>query len=234
MFCRTDNEQIELRLIDQRYSAELFKLFNVNRGHWGRWHPWMEMMRTASDVETAISVWQQLYANNRGAFAGIWFKGQFCGMINHQNMDLPNGWSALSYWLDSAHQGRGIMTACCRAVVDHGFNTWKLNRITIECATQNARSRAIPERLGFKLEGILRGVEWLHGGYVDHALYGLLRSEYGSSDSAKVDEYCRSPRNRPLYNRKVSPSGVPLETTVLKACRGPSIHDHYSVSREAG
>ena len=53
------------------------------------------------------------------------------------------------------------MTACCRAFVAHGFDTWKLNRITIECATENVRSRAIPERLGFKLDGIVRGIEWL-------------------------------------------------------------------------
>ena len=33
------------------------------------------------------------------------------------------------------------MTACCRAFITHGFETWKLNRITIECATQNTRSR---------------------------------------------------------------------------------------------
>jgi ribosomal-protein-serine acetyltransferase len=134
-------------------------------------------MRSVGDVEKAIGVWQEMYANDLGAFAGIWFKGQFCGMVNHQNVDWSNRWSALSYWLDAAHQGRGIMTVCCRALVAHGFDTWKLNRIVIECATQNTRSRAIPERLGFKLEGILRSVEWLHDGYIDHALYGLLRSE---------------------------------------------------------
>jgi hypothetical protein len=114
-------------------------------------------------------------------------------MINHLNVDWLNRWTALSYWLDAAHQGQGIMTACCRAMVDHGFNAWKLNRITIECATRNTRSRAIPERLGFKLEGIVRGIEWLHDCYVDHAMYGLLRSDYAdgpryrnSKDSAAV------------------------------------------------
>jgi ribosomal-protein-serine acetyltransferase len=63
-------------------------------------------------------------------------------------------------------------------MIDQGFDTWKLNRITIECATDNSRSRAIPERLGFRLEGIVRGIEWLHDHYVDHAMYGLLRSDY--------------------------------------------------------
>ena len=51
------------------------------------------------------------------------------------------------------------MTSCCRFVVRYGFLTLDLNRIQIAAGTDNARSRAIPERLGFKLEGILRGRE---------------------------------------------------------------------------
>ncbi len=98
-------------------------------------------------------------------------------MIYHLNVDWANRSTALSYWLDEAHQGKGIMTACCRAFVSHAFTTWKMNRITIQCATKNTRSRAIPERLGFKLEGIIREAEWLYDHYVDHMLYGLLRSD---------------------------------------------------------
>ncbi len=78
------------------------------------------------------------------------------------------------------------MTASCRAFVSHAFFTWKLNRVTIECATQNTRSRAIPERLGFKLEGITREIEWLRDHYVDHALYGLLKSDQTDGNSTNV------------------------------------------------
>ena len=70
------------------------------------------------------------------------------------------------------------MTVSCRAFVSHAFTTWKMNRVTIQCAAKNTRSRAIPERLGFALEGIVRETEWLYDHYVDHALYGLVRSDY--------------------------------------------------------
>jgi ribosomal-protein-serine acetyltransferase len=178
MFCHKVNEHIELRLIERQHTADLFKVIDSNREHLSRWHPWMDAMRTAGDVEKAIVLWQQQYAGNRGFCAGIWFRGRLCGAINHLNVDWVNRCAILSYWLDEQHQGRGIMTACCRAFISHAFNTWNLNRITIECATENKRSRAIPERLGFRLEGIVRGVEWLHGKFADHALYGLLRSDH--------------------------------------------------------
>jgi ribosomal-protein-serine acetyltransferase len=71
------------------------------------------------------------------------------------------------------------MTACCRTLVVHAFTAWKLNRITIECATENSRSRAIPERLGFTLDGVIRSIEWLHDHYADHAIYGLLHRDFG-------------------------------------------------------
>ena len=177
MFCCSVNDQIELRLIDRQHDEELFILIDSNREHLRRWDPWVDIICSTTDVQRAIIAWQQQYANNRGLYAGIWFDGRCCGMINHPNVDWPNRWAPLSYWLDAAHQGRGIMTACCRAMVSHGFDTWNLNRLTIECATQNTRSRAIAERLGFTLEGIVRGIEWLHDRYVDHAMYGLLRSD---------------------------------------------------------
>jgi ribosomal-protein-serine acetyltransferase len=179
-------EQTELRLIEFSNSKELFQLLDANRAHIRPWHSWIDLLRTVTDVERAVTVWQQQHAMNRGFYAGIWFKGRFCGMVNHLNVDWTNRWTALSYWLDEEHQGQGIMTASCQAMLSHGFNTWKLNRVTIECATHNTRSRAIPERLGFKFEGVLREVEWLHDRYVDHAVYGMLRSHYEERGSLGV------------------------------------------------
>ena len=183
MFGCQVNEQTELRLIDRQHARELFTLLDANRAHVRRWHPWVDLITSAAAVEKAITTWQQQYANNRGFHAGIWFQGRFCGVINHINVDWPNRWTSFGYWLDAAHQGQGIMTASCRAMIDHSFHTWNLNRIVIECAAENTRSRAIAERLGFKLEGVTRQSEWIDNHFVDHALYGLLRSDYHSTPS---------------------------------------------------
>jgi ribosomal-protein-serine acetyltransferase len=178
MFSLRINEQTELRLMERHHAGDLFKTIDLNRAYLREWHPWVDVLRSVSDAEKVIAAWHQQYANHRGFYAGIWFNGQFCGVINHLNIDWTNRVTILSYWLDADHQRKGIMTACCRAVIEHSFKTWKLNRVTIECVTENTRSRAIPERLGFKLEGIVREAEWLHGRFADHVIYGLLRSEF--------------------------------------------------------
>jgi len=178
MFSRAVNEDTELRLIDRQHTEEVYKIIAANREHVRKWHPWVDLILSTAAMDRAIGNWLQQHANNRGFYAGIWHRGRFCGGINHLNVDWVNRWTAFGYWLDAGHQGKGIMTNSCRAMIEHSFKVWKLNRITIECATENTPSRAIAERLGFRLEGVTRQVEWIHDHYVDHAIYGLLRADY--------------------------------------------------------
>lgn len=65
------------------------------------------------------------------------------------------------------------------------FQEYGLNRIEIACATGNAKSRVIPERLGFKLEGVLRESEFLNGRHVDQAIYSMLASEFAGAQQAR-------------------------------------------------
>jgi ribosomal-protein-serine acetyltransferase len=55
--------------------------------------------------------------------------------------------------------------------------------VQINCNVENAKSRAIPERLGFKLEGIHRQVEFLHDRFGDWAVYAMLREEWEAMDN---------------------------------------------------
>jgi len=84
----------------------------------------------------------------------------------------------IGYWLAQNHEGRGIITDCTRAMVNYGFNTLKLNRIYIHCASENIRSRAIPERLGFIQEGVLQDAECVNGVYHDLIVYGMVKRKW--------------------------------------------------------
>ncbi len=185
----------ELWLLEPQHSEALFRLVDANRQHLRRWHPWADRITAVSAAEMLIAAGLTQFAQRRGFCAGIWFEGQLCGAINHVAVDWANRATALSYWLDEAHQGRGIMTAACRICTRHAFESWKLNRVGIECGAENTRSRAVAERLGFRFEGIVRGAELLHGRYVDHALYSLLRVDFTpepAGNSAGSREHCGS------------------------------------------
>jgi ribosomal-protein-serine acetyltransferase len=63
-------------------------------------------------------------------------------------------------------------------LIEHGFGVVGLHRISIRAGVENARSRAIPERLGFTREGVLRGEGRGSGGFYDLIVYGLLEEEW--------------------------------------------------------
>jgi ribosomal-protein-serine acetyltransferase len=50
--------------------------------------------------------------------------------------------------------------------------------VEIHCATGNRKSCAIPERLGFRLEGLLREAHFVNGRYDDLNVYAMLASEW--------------------------------------------------------
>ena len=60
------------------------------------------------------------------------------------------------------------------------FDEVGLHRVEMQCGVENLKSRAVPERLGFKLEGIRRGSHWITNRFVDHAVYGMLSDEWGN------------------------------------------------------
>jgi RimJ/RimL family protein N-acetyltransferase len=80
--------------------------------------------------------------------AGIWYEGRLAGVIGYHALDWENRTTEVGYWLGEEQQGKGLVTAACRALVDHAFGELGLNRVVISCATENKKSCAIPERLG--------------------------------------------------------------------------------------
>ena len=66
-------------------------------------------------------------------------------------LDSVNRKVEIGYWIAFGFQGRGIVTAACRAVIDHAFEERGLNRVEIHCATGNGKSCAIPEAAGLSV-----------------------------------------------------------------------------------
>jgi [ribosomal protein S5]-alanine N-acetyltransferase len=87
------------------------------------------------------------------------------------------GVAEIGYLLARAHWGRGLAGEAVGAVIDRLFADGN-RRVFADTDPDNRASRALLERLGFRLEGMLRA-EWeTHIGVRDTALYGLLRDEW--------------------------------------------------------
>jgi ribosomal-protein-serine acetyltransferase len=171
-------DDARLRLLAEADAAPLYALIDANRAHLRPWLPWVDHEQSPDTTRAFLRSAQQQFADQRAGQYGIWAHDQLAGVVGQHPIDWPNRTGALGYWLGQAFQGRGLMTRACRALVTHAFRDLGLHRVEIRAAPANRRSRAIPERLGFRQEGILRDAEWLYDHYVDLVVYGMLADEW--------------------------------------------------------
>jgi ribosomal-protein-serine acetyltransferase len=172
-----------LRLFEESDADELFALIDANRGHLAPWMPWAVGERSPADVLPFIRSTRQQIADNDGLQTAIVDPaGAIVGVIGFHAVDWLHRKTSIGYWLARDHQGRGVMTTAVRALVDHAFGTWNLNRVAIQAAVDNARSRAIPERLGFREEGTLRQVERIGDRRLDDVVYSMLAEDWAAAD----------------------------------------------------
>jgi ribosomal-protein-serine acetyltransferase len=101
-------------------------------------------------------------------------------------IDWQNRRTEIGYWLAPPFQGRGVMTKTCRFLVAYAFAELNLNRVEILCAVENLRSRAVPERLGFREEGVLRQAEWVRDHFNDLVVYAMLAEEWDGKRGERV------------------------------------------------
>lgn len=175
------NDTVVLELLDPRHADELFRVTDDNRAHLREWLPWVDGCTTVDDTLAFIQQTQKQYLENNGFQTVIRYEGHIVGVVGHHGVDRTNRSTSLGYWLSEGAQGRGIVTEACRWFTAHAFGRWNLTRVEIRCAVENRKSRAIPERLGFRHEGILRDAEWLYDHFVDHVIYGMLAPEWRRS-----------------------------------------------------
>ncbi|WP_315763587.1 GNAT family protein [Sphingomonas sp. Y38-1Y] len=100
--------------------------------------------------------------------------------------DWKGNVTEIGYMLGRAHWGGGIAQEAVGTVIDRIFAEGQ-RRVYADTDPDNTPSRAMLERLGFKLEGILRA-EWeTHIGVRDTALYGLLAGEWSAGRADQVE-----------------------------------------------
>ena len=171
-----------VRPLEDEDAAELYAVIEASRDHLARWMPWA----AGQDLEGTkrfIAEAEEQLARDDGFQARISPAGEIIGVAGFHSVDWINRNTSIGYWLVEDEQGRGTMTEVVRALVSHAFYEWELHRVEIHCAPENARSRAIPERLGFREEARLRETELVGGRYLDSIVYGLLEEEWRVGDA---------------------------------------------------
>lgn len=174
----TVSASIMLTPLELRDAEELFKLTDANRDYLREWVPWLDRIKYVDDIRALIRAAQLQATHNNGTQMAIRLHSCIVGIVGYRQIDWRIRRTSLGYWLAREFQGSGVVTMACNTLVTHAFNDTRLNRVEIRCAVENYKSRAIPQRLGFRQDGVVRDAEWLYDHFVDHIVYRILAHEW--------------------------------------------------------
>lgn len=167
-----------ISILEPRHAEELYHLIDGSRENIGEWLSFPMKTNKVEDSKLFIEKSLKRLSENNGYWAGIWHNGNIVGSIGFLFIDWNARKTEIGYWLGDNYVGKGLATLACKQLIDHAFNDLNLRKVEINVATKNSKSKAIPERLGFKQEGIIRNYEYLNGEYHDRVIYGLLKEEW--------------------------------------------------------
>lgn len=159
-------------------AEELFAVIDRNRARLREWLPWVAPKYSIDDARSFLPRTAAEFERRDSLTWLIRHEGAICGVIDLHKIDHVHRNTSIGYWIDEAHSGKGLMTAAARAIITEGFKNFALHRIEIRCAVQNHRSCAVPRRLGFVEEGILREAEWLYDHWVDLRVFSMLARDW--------------------------------------------------------
>ena len=89
----------------------------------------------------------------------------------------PSLAGTLGYWIGEEFSRQGFMREAIAAVVHHAFQVMDLSRIEAACLPENAPSRGVLEKSGFKYEGVAQSYLQINNRWRNHVLYANLRND---------------------------------------------------------
>lgn len=104
--------------------------------------------------------------------------GVLLGAITLDNIRRgPAQSGTIGYWIGQPFARQGYMREAIQALVNHAFATLDLSRIEAACLPENAPSRGVLEKAGFKYEGVAQAYLQINGRWRNHVLYSNLRHD---------------------------------------------------------
>lgn len=122
------------------------------------WLPSAQREHSVQDIEVNIREAHSKFLRREDLRLLIFHKetNQFIGSSGLHKPDWTVPKFEIAYWIDTRFSGKGYMTEAVQGISEFAFTELKARRLEIRCDTLNYKSKAIPERLGYSLEGTLR------------------------------------------------------------------------------
>ncbi|WP_099157461.1 GNAT family N-acetyltransferase [Virgibacillus ndiopensis] len=122
------------------------------------WLPFAQKEQSKEEVEINIREAHMDFLARKDLRLLIFHKktGNLVGSSGLHRIDWEVPKFEIGYWADTRNSGKGYITEAVEGITTFAFNELNAKRVEIRCDAKNTKSRAIPVRLDFDLEGLLR------------------------------------------------------------------------------
>ena len=187
---RVETQRLVVRCWEPR-DAPLFNAAVVaSWDHLSPWMPWARGDRPSVDSTVAgLRRWRAEFDRDEDYVYGILSRDETT-ILGSTGLHTRRGEGAreIGYWIHVDHVGHGYATEASAALTKVAFDVDRVNRVEICCVPNNARSAAVPRKLGFTHEATLRQrLAEGDGTYRDAMIWTLLASEYPNSPAASAE-----------------------------------------------
>ena len=143
--------------------------------------PWVNEWDDPNQPTIFVRRAQAQWAARDGFLLGLWDRTSdtFVGSSGLHRIDwsVPN--VEIGYWIRSSFEGTGLITEAVAMIAAFAFETLHAQRVRIRCDARNARSAAVPRRLGFVHEATLRNETRMTNGRLRDTLeFGFTPDEF--------------------------------------------------------
>jgi len=176
--------EIMIRRAVYEDAAKIYSAFSTQGEYLRQWLPIAADFNSVDDVQSYL---EAADFENIIDFV-IFYNDEFAGALSLNHISTFAHNAEIGYWLNRQFQCKGIMTRSVQAITRYAFSKMNMNRIVIKCVPTNERSRQIPIRLCFKLEGVARESEMSADGHFnDLEVYSLLKSDFSPMFCKKIE-----------------------------------------------
>ena len=139
--------------------------------------PWLE---APADANAYRAYCERIARDDNEGFLMVEDGGDLVGYATIGNIVRARFQSAyLGFAAFEPFAGRGLMRTGVRLVLAEAFDVLGLHRVEANVQPQNARSSALVQALGFRLEGHSPRYLFIDGSWRDHDRYAITREEWG-------------------------------------------------------
>ncbi len=186
------DDNLLLRSFQPDDAPALFKAIDTSRAHLRPWLRWVDATTKPEHIQQFIQRTQTQLNNQEALELGIFLDKEIIGGIGMHAWDHFLKKAQVGYWIKKEYEGKGIVYRSLQHFIDFLFEKPGLNKIEIHFMPSNKRSAALAERMGCKVEGVLRQSYFFNGKLEDLVISGLLKSEWQPLPPAPKKDFMNS------------------------------------------